>query len=284
MKCNYCTTDIPHGKLQCPVCKRFRVPEASIGTSDVMGSIKLSTIAAKGEERLISGPWDVCFGGGLAVTSANLLGGEPGGGKSTLSLQISYKLCEAYKKLKPDGYILYIATEEHSSEIKIRADRLKIPSSIQEHLYITDMMQSSFTIEELLDSVSNRPPMLMILDSLSGMVGRDIDYAVEIAKTAKIFSVKTNCPSLLIDHLNKEFALAGSMALQHAVDCTMGFVIDDTETGNEEIDEIDKRYLITLKNRFGPAKVKVWFEMTENGLEPLIARDEEDENEERARN
>ena len=57
------------------------------------------------------------LGGGLVPGSLILLGGEPGIGKSTLSLQLALHT----KALK----ILYVSGEESPQQIKIRAERLQ---------------------------------------------------------------------------------------------------------------------------------------------------------------
>ena len=56
------------------------------------------------------------LGGGIVPGSVILLGGEPGIGKSTLTLQIALDT-----KLK----VLYVSGEESVEQIKLRADRLK---------------------------------------------------------------------------------------------------------------------------------------------------------------
>jgi len=57
------------------------------------------------------------LGGGLVPGSINLIGGDPGIGKSTLLLQIALELAEKIK-------VLYVSGEESERQIKMRADRL----------------------------------------------------------------------------------------------------------------------------------------------------------------
>ena len=61
--------------------------------------------------------FDMVLGKGISKGSVILLGGEPGVGKSTLSLQVSQSM--AQKGLK----VLYIAAEESESQVKGRAER-----------------------------------------------------------------------------------------------------------------------------------------------------------------
>ena len=57
------------------------------------------------------------LGGGLVPGSIVLLGGEPGIGKSTLSLQTMLNL--------PEKKILYVSGEESAHQLKMRANRLQ---------------------------------------------------------------------------------------------------------------------------------------------------------------
>ena len=56
------------------------------------------------------------LGGGLVPGSIVLLGGEPGIGKSTLSLQTMLNL--------PEKRVLYVSGEESAHQLKMRAERL----------------------------------------------------------------------------------------------------------------------------------------------------------------
>ncbi len=58
------------------------------------------------------------LGGGLVPGSINLIGGDPGIGKSTLLLQIALEIAE-------NETVLYVSGEESERQIKMRADRLQ---------------------------------------------------------------------------------------------------------------------------------------------------------------
>src|SRR3989339_1268757 len=75
-------------------------------------------------DRFITGlsELDRVLGGGIVPGSLILLGGEPGIGKSTLTLQLCANLTNQGKK------ILYISGEESIQQISLRAKRLKIRS------------------------------------------------------------------------------------------------------------------------------------------------------------
>ena len=83
-----------------------------------------------GEEVRIStniSEFDRILGGGFVQGSLILLAGDPGIGKSTITLQTCGQLCKSGKK------VLYISAEESASQLKLRAERLNINS---DNLYI----------------------------------------------------------------------------------------------------------------------------------------------------
>ena len=66
---------------------------------------------------------DRVFGGGIVPSSATLIGGDPGIGKSTLLLQVAARL--ARNGLKT----VYVSGEEATAQIQERAKRLKVSES-----------------------------------------------------------------------------------------------------------------------------------------------------------
>ena len=84
---------------------------------------KLKDIVVTQEVRLDTGYEELnkVFGGGIVEGSLNLIGGEPGIGKSTLIMQVCSKLADI-------GNVLYISGEESETQVKLRADRLGVKS------------------------------------------------------------------------------------------------------------------------------------------------------------
>ena len=80
--------------------------------------IKLRDISAKDEPRINTYDHELnrVLGGGIVPGSIILLGGEPGIGKSTLTLQTILRMS--------DKRILYVSGEESAHQIKMRAERL----------------------------------------------------------------------------------------------------------------------------------------------------------------
>ena len=80
--------------------------------------LPLRSISAKDEPRIDmrDGELNRVLGGGLVPGSIVLLGGEPGIGKSTLTLQTILNL--------HDRKILYVSGEESAHQLKMRAERI----------------------------------------------------------------------------------------------------------------------------------------------------------------
>ena len=257
--CKNCDHRFDVAKSQCPSCGLWNIPPRANDTSDQ--TVLLSEVSNDPISRIETGPWDKCFSmeGGIVTTSVTIIGGAPGAGKSTMSLQLSDRVAEVTER-----EVIYIGAEESAKEIKSRAMRLQLKAM---HRIRVHPMGSSADLGAILQS---RKPSAIILDSLPGLMN-DPEMAVEMCKRFKDYAVELNAPVIIIDHVTKDGDLAGLMALQHAVDTLMTLFPDGmTKNGRE---------LITVKNRFGPANVVVRMDMTERGLF-LGGPDDEDEDEE----
>lgn len=100
------------------------------------------------------------LGGGLIRGSMILLGGEPGIGKSTLSLQIA---------LRANGLkTLYVSGEESPQQIKMRAERLGVGN---DECYI----YSETNMENILRQIDEQAPDLVVIDSIQTIYTDTID-------------------------------------------------------------------------------------------------------------
>ncbi len=216
---------------------------------------KIEDIDNKNEVRFASNilELDRVLGGGFMPGSFVLIGGEPGVGKSTLTLQIA--------KSNRDLKILYCAGEESAGQIKQRAERLGVSS---DNLYIyTDTI-----INNVLDEAQKLNPDLLIVDSiqtvyrteLSSMAG-SIQQVKECAALLQQVAKKQNITTLAIGHVTKEGDIAGPRVLEHMVDTVLQFEGDKNNT---------YRILRSIKNRFGPAQEVGVFEMEEGGLKDVL--------------
>lgn len=253
MNCIRCGDELVDGALQCVSCGKWNTLPASSAIEHKRSLLR--DVKAIDQERLKSGPWDKIFGGGLFLTSVSILGGEPGAGKSTLLLQIAGAVAKSSGKV-----VLYLATEEEESQIKERADRLRIPA--QERIVIVNGM-GGLDVERLL---TEEKPVITFLDSMAGFTGEGSmeSESLGIASALKAYAAKHKSPALITNHITKEADFAGYMSLQHAVDALFGFLVETSDT----------RLLIVKKNRHGAANLQLRFDMTERGL--VVSEDQEE--------
>jgi DNA repair protein RadA/Sms len=201
-------------------------------------------------ERITTGIVDQCFGGGVSRTSVNLLGGDPGAGKTTLSLQLSDVFAGFYQR-----EVLYIANEQHAPEIKETAERLHLKN--MKRIRIVKAMGG--VMHDIGSMLLHFEPCLTILDSVTKWSGEDMREAVVICQRLKDYTVRLNAPTIVVNQVTKSGDHSGLNQMQHAVDSTMLFEILGENPG-------DPRRLLTRKNRNGPAPVSQYYDMTALGL------------------
>ena len=200
------------------------------------------------------GEFDRVLGGGMVEGSLILIGGEPGIGKSTLTLQSMGCLASQGKK------VLYVSGEESGPQIKLRAERL---DALSKNLLIC----SEICVEEIIQWVDKVRPNVLVLDSVQtfytedlqsapGSIGQVREVAFKIFQEIKI----RNLPTLMIGHINKDGAIAGPKSLEHIVDTVVYF---EGEQGHAF------RALRAVKNRFGPTPEIGVFQMSPTGLMPV---------------
>lgn len=196
---------------------------------------------------------DRVLGGGFMNGSFVLIGGDPGIGKSTLTLQIG--------KANPELTILYCAGEESAGQIKQRATRLGVET---ENLYV----YTDTDVSNILSRARELEPDLLIVDSiqtvyrteLTSMAG-SIQQVKECAALLQQLAKKQNITTVLIGHVTKEGSIAGPRVLEHMVDTVLQFEGDSNYA---------YRMLRALKNRFGAAHEVGVFEMREDGLRDVL--------------
>ena len=192
---------------------------------------------------------DRLLGGGIVPGSLVLIGGEPGIGKSTLSLQIP--LC------CKDVPTLYVSGEESARQVKMRAERLGGDDSSCYILCETRM-------EDVLSEAEAMRPGLMIVDSVQTMYTDSMESAPgsvsqvkEVAALLLRFAKESGIPVILIGHITKEGYIAGPKILEHIVDVVLQFEGDNRGA---------YRIMRSIKNRFGSTSELAVFEMTGSGL------------------
>jgi DNA repair protein RadA/Sms len=189
------------------------------------------------------------LGGGLVPGSVNLVGGEPGIGKSTLMLQVGLQQHE----LK----VLYVSGEESEQQIKLRAERI---GSKHTKFYIL----TETSTQKIFKQIEEVEPDLLIIDSIQTLHTAQIESSPgsvtqirECANEIIRFAKETNTPVFLIGHITKDGTLAGPKVLEHMVDVVLQFEGDRHHV---------YRILRTLKNRFGSTSEIGIYEMLFSGL------------------
>ncbi|MDR3113788.1 MAG: DNA repair protein RadA, partial [Endomicrobium sp.] len=214
--------------------------------------LPLKDISVEAFKRYATGikEFDNMLGGGVVPGSLILLGGAPGIGKSTLMLHV----CDALSK---HGTALYISGEESMSQVKSRAQRLKVSEG-------NIFLASETNLENIVNAVNKTEPKFLIIDSIQttyhpemssapGTVGQIRETAAELLRIAK----SKNIAVFVLGHVTKEGDLAGPRVLEHIVDTVLYF-----ENERQQIYRILRAY----KNRFGPTNEIGIFEMNSSGL------------------
>ena len=190
------------------------------------------------------------LGGGLVPGSIVLLGGEPGIGKSTLTLQTMLRM--------PEKKILYISGEESAHQLKMRANR--IPHEESEKFLI--LCENS--LENIFEHIKDEKPELIVVDSIQTIMTEDVESSAgsiaqvrECASSLLRFAKTSGVPVILIGHITKEGTLAGPKILEHIVDTVIQFEGDQ---------HYMYRILRSIKNRFGSTSELGIYEMQQNGL------------------
>ncbi len=197
------------------------------------------------------------LGGGMVPGSIVLLGGDPGIGKSTLTLQTIMRM--------PDTNVLYVSGEESAHQLKLRADRIAASHEDIANKNVSVLCETN--IEKIFDNIRDASPDLIIIDSIQTMETETADSApgsitqIRECTSALLRYAKTSgVPIILIGHINKEGSIAGPKILEHIVDAVIQF-----EGDRQGI----YRILRSIKNRFGSTSELGIYEMQQNGLRPV---------------
>ena len=195
------------------------------------------------------------LGGGLVPGSIVLLGGEPGIGKSTLTLQTMLHL--------PEKKVLYVSGEESAHQLKMRAERLLSPL-LKEGDGGGLLILTENSLEAIFEHIKEVQPELVVVDSIQTISTEDVESSAgsisqvrECASALLRFAKTSGVPVILIGHITKEGTLAGPKILEHIVDTVIQFEGDQ---------HYMYRILRSIKNRFGSTSELGIYEMQQTGL------------------
>ena len=228
--CRNCGFEAPKWLGRCPSCGEWNTfteeiiaRESGSVAATVAGPLPASRpqrvrdIRESEHRRIDLGNAEVnrVLGGGLVPGSLVLLGGEPGIGKSTLSLQIA---------LTDNGLkTLYVSGEESAEQIKMRAARIGIGND--ECLIYPETL-----LENIVAQITEQQPDIVVIDSIQTIYTELIDSSAgsvsqirECAATLLKYAKSTGTSIFLIGHITKEGTIAGPKILEHIVDVVLQF-------------------------------------------------------------
>lgn len=261
--CRNCGYDAPKWLGKCPSCGEWNTFTEEIiakEPSSIASAVakvpttkpqRVADITEANYQRIDIGNNEVnrVLGGGMVPGSLILLGGEPGIGKSTLSLQIA--LCNNGLKT------LYVSGEESAEQIKMRANRIGVGND--ECLIYTETL-----LENIVAQIDEIEPQLVVIDSIQTIYTNLIDSSAgsvsqirECAATLLKYAKGRGVSVVIIGHITKDGTIAGPKILEHIVDVVLQFEGD----GNNIY-----RILRGIKNRFGATFEIGVFEMIDSGL------------------
>ena len=263
--CRECGFEAPKWLGKCPSCGQWdtfteeviakaapsSAVSVAVGDMPHLPPQRVSEIERSSHRRLDlqNGEVNRVLGGGLVPGSLVLLGGEPGIGKSTLSLQLA---------LTSHGLkTLYVSGEESAEQIKMRAERIGIGN---EECYI----YSETLLENILMQIKQHQPDIVVIDSIQTIYTETIDSSAgsvsqirECAASLLKYAKTTGTSIFIIGHITKDGAIAGPKILEHIVDVVLQFEGDSNNVN---------RILRGIKNRFGATFEIGVFEMNDKGL------------------
>ena len=262
--CQNCGFETARWLGRCPSCGRWnslveeeRVKKTGrnrrVQTAQTAKPVNLSAVAAQSKRRQLTGiaELDRVLGGGLVYGSLLLIGGEPGIGKSTLTLQV----CDRLGRSKTP--VLYVTGEESAEQVRLRAERLGVESDGINLL-------CSVELGEIIQAANDIQPGVLVVDSIQTVFSSDLTSApgsvsqvrectAELLRLAKARTITT----ILVGHVTKYGAIAGPKTLEHMVDTVLYFE-------GEQFQQY--RIVRAVKNRFGPTDEIGVFEMGDAGL------------------
>jgi len=215
--------------------------------------LTIAEVPVEAEPRATSGigEFDRVLGGGIVPGSLVLIGGDPGIGKSTLTLGVGARLAERGRK------VLYVTGEESARQTRLRAERLgTMPAPLR--------LLAENNLDAIVAAIAAEHPALVVIDSIQAVYRPDIPSAPgsvgqvrECTGTLLTVAKGRGISMLIVGHVTKEGQLAGPRVLEHLVDTVLYFEGDQHHA---------YRILRATKNRFGSTNEIGVFEMGPGGL------------------
>jgi DNA repair protein RadA/Sms len=272
--CQVCGKITSRSFGRCPGCDSWDSMVEEVVESEPLSSAKGSTRGLRGtstpkrlkdiegenEDRLTLpiAEFARVLGGGIVPGSIVLIGGDPGIGKSTLTLQMTLQMAKEHT-------VLYVSGEESERQIKMRAIRLVRGEKdeegvLPEKLYLV----TETNLDVILSHVDTVKPQLLVVDSIqtvtmpqmestAGSISQVRESAARLRELAKSSGIAV----FVIGHVTKDGTIAGPRVLEHIVDTVLYLEGDNFQS---------YRLLRSVKNRFGATSEVGVFEMQEKGM------------------
>ncbi|MDE0927924.1 MAG: DNA repair protein RadA [Acidimicrobiales bacterium] len=260
--CSSCGHSYPKWTGNCSQCREWNTLEETVVAG---GNASVQVVATRGKavpltevERVTAtaqttgvAELDRALSGGLVPGSVTLLGGEPGIGKSTLTMQLAASWANQGRR------VLLVSAEESAAQVGQRAERL---NALHDDLWLS----TDAAVEAVVEQLDELAPELLIVDSIQTVhiegAGATPGTAGQVRACAHrlVAEAKTrNMATILVGHLVKDGSLAGPKVLEHVVDTVVELSGDRHHA---------LRLLRVAKNRFGPTDALGVFEMSMEGL------------------
>jgi DNA repair protein RadA/Sms len=198
---------------------------------------------------------DRVVGGGFMPGGVVLLGGDPGMGKSTLTLQLLVNVTVTL-----GATVLYVTGEESLQQIRERANRLNLMTE-------NVLVAAETSLEQILALCAHIKPSMVVVDSVQTMATETLESTAgsvaqvrECAARLSWYAKKTGTPVVIIGHVTKDGMIAGPKVLEHMVDTVLQFEGDGMYS---------YRVLRAIKNRYGSTNEIGVFDMTSTGLREI---------------
>lgn len=267
-QCNQCGETYPKWQGKCNSCNAWNSLAETISESKTPSQqrfnplnlssevVSLTNVEAREIMRIPTQihELDRVLGGGLAIGSVVLLGGDPGIGKSTILLQTLDLLSQQHQ-------VLYVSGEESVQQIALRSNRLGIKGNDNLKL------MSEIGLNQIINAIDKHQPQVVVIDSIQTMFTDLLQSAPgSVAQVRECASLLTRIAKqkhiimIMVGHVTKDGSIAGPRVLEHIVDAVLYF---------EGESHSNFRMIRSIKNRFGAVNELGIFAMTELGLKEV---------------
>lgn len=216
---------------------------------------------------------DALFTGeGIRPSTCCMVTGLPGGGKTTISLQMANSLAE-------QGHVvLYNSCEESGAQIKMKLEKMEFNALLESNNAYFSSFYDIADILEFADKVRKQHKLaagkgfFLFVDSLqtieraskgagrpAGPAQQQCDAMWDVAGWCK----ENMTVAMIIGQVTKDGTFAGKQEVKHAVDCHLHLAMDTdkkSETYRQRVAEMQK-------NRFGASGLFFPYDISSKGIE-----------------